>query len=79
MERGYDVTFPKIPLTGNEKTLEQLIQPDERSVGYGFGAVAISVSRNREAIARCDSKVAQRTDSGLSTTGRVWVLLLGIW
>jgi hypothetical protein len=36
MERGFDVTFPNIPLTGNEKTLAQLIQPDERSVGYGF-------------------------------------------
>lgn len=34
MERGFDLTFPKVPLTGAEKTLEQLIQPDERSTAY---------------------------------------------
>ena len=41
MERGFDVTFPNTPLTGKEKTLAQLIQPDDRSVGYGFDVEAL--------------------------------------
>ena len=41
MEQGFDITFPRVPLTGKEKTLAQLIQPDERSVGYGFDVEAL--------------------------------------
>ena len=41
MERGFDLTFPRVPLTGQEKTLEELIQPDERSTSYRLDVKAL--------------------------------------
>jgi hypothetical protein len=38
---GFDVTFPRIPLTGNERSLADLTKPDERSTGYGFNVEAL--------------------------------------
>jgi hypothetical protein len=32
--RGFDLTFPYVPLTGQERSLADLTQPDERSLGY---------------------------------------------
>lgn len=31
---GFDVTFPIVPLTGGERTIEDLAAPDARSIGY---------------------------------------------
>lgn len=33
-ERGFDLTFPKVPLTGQERGMADLTKPDERSVRY---------------------------------------------
>ena len=33
-DRGFNLTFPKFPLTGQERSLADLTQPDERSIGY---------------------------------------------
>jgi hypothetical protein len=34
MNGGFDLTFPRVPFTGEEKTLAELVEPDERSVRY---------------------------------------------
>lgn len=39
--RGFDLTFPKFPLTGQERSLADLTQPDERSVGYRLDVEAL--------------------------------------
>jgi hypothetical protein len=39
--RGFDLTFPRLPLTGQERTLADLTQPDERSVGYRLTVEAL--------------------------------------
>lgn len=36
MAGGYEVTFPLVPKTGKEASLEALIGPDERTVNYGL-------------------------------------------
>src|SRR6266487_3202600 len=36
MAIGFDMTFPKAPHTGKERSVSDLSQPDERSIGYGF-------------------------------------------
>jgi len=41
MVDGFDMTFPNVPLTGRERTVGELSQPDERSVGYGFDVKAL--------------------------------------
>ncbi len=33
-KRGFDLTFPKVDLTGRERSLADLVKPDERSIGY---------------------------------------------
>jgi hypothetical protein len=33
-ERGFDLTFPRVPLTGQERSIADLTKPDERSLGY---------------------------------------------
>ena len=33
-DQGFEVLFPKFPLTGQERSLADLTQPDERSIGY---------------------------------------------
>lgn len=33
---GYDVTFPKVPLTGREDAIDRLIRADERNLSYGL-------------------------------------------
>jgi len=38
---GFNVTFPIVPVTGRERSLSDLCQPDERSVGYGFGVESL--------------------------------------
>jgi hypothetical protein len=58
MERGFDITFPNIPLTGKERTLAQPIQPDERSVGYRYkpsGALIEELPRFRNDMAHPES------------------------
>lgn len=38
---GFDLTFPRVPLTGGERTIEELAQPDERSIGYRLDAESL--------------------------------------
>jgi hypothetical protein len=33
---GFDLPFPRVPLTGAEKPLSDLVVPDERMVRYGM-------------------------------------------
>ena len=35
-DRAFDLTFPRRSLTGQERSLAELTQPDERSMGYGL-------------------------------------------
>ncbi len=39
--RGFDLTFPRFPLTGLERSLADLTQPDERSIGYRLDVAAL--------------------------------------
>ena len=40
-DRGFDLTFPKVPLTCQERSLADLTQPDERSIGYRLDVEAL--------------------------------------
>ena len=40
-ERGFDLTFPKVPLTGHERSIADLMAPDERSVRYRLDVEAL--------------------------------------
>jgi hypothetical protein len=40
-ERGFDLTFPKVPLTGHERPIADLTAPDERSVRYRLDVEAL--------------------------------------
>ena len=41
MGAGFNMTFPSVPLTGRERSLEELSEPDERSTGYGLSVEAL--------------------------------------
>ena len=40
-ERGFDLTFPKVPLTGQERPIADLTAPDERSIRYRLDVEAL--------------------------------------